>query len=458
MSKAMKIGCLIFGNTVADTAEVIAEHNLNLSDCERTNRQLNADDIARIHQSFDEALPPDCVPFYRDCIITEHQAIDIEPADLYVVYPFGGISDVQFAALMSKNKPIVIAPCPYGQYWSYGCVYYPYFVRDNREISRYLGISEDVSVVDSQEELKKTLYAYQVKFRMENAVVLCVGEPMYEPFHSFNWGYSIVKAVQQKFGLQWMNISSEKILQMYDSFDKEYAHGEILKDAAENHVKDAGAFDRVERLYQLFKALIEKYEVDGFTVNCLASIVHTTINGTACYSLSKLNDAGVVAACESDVTTLMAMMITSFASRRPAFMLNPYLFPADNKLFVSHCSSPTRHSLAKDDAQRDDMRLYNYFEIPHMGCGIQVLREEGAEVTITGLSHNSLDRMVVVKGRIVRNTSFASCRTQLEIQTEGSIRELAEAYQGRHWALVYGDQTDAVVRANRLLRIESILI
>ena len=199
----------------------------------------------------------------------------------------------------------------------------------------------------------------------------------------------------------------------------------------------------------------EKYGATAFTVNCLESIVHTSCHTTSCFALSRLNDEGIISACEADATTLVDMLITSYASNAPSFMLNPYLFPADNKLFVSHCTSPTRHSFATDE--KDDFNTYSYFEIRSLPCGLQVLKQPGP-VTVTGISHDKLDKMVIVRGNLVRNTSFASCRTQVEIDVPGGIKKLADNYEGRHWALVYGNQSEKIARANELLGIESLII
>ena len=87
-----------------------------------------------------------------------------------------------------------------------------------------------------------------------------------------------------------------------------------------------------------------------------------------------------------------------------------------------------------------------------------MLRKEGETVTVTGISHDKLDRMVVLTGKIVRNTGFASCRTQLELEIDGDVKELAEVYEGRHWALVYGDHSKEIVLANTLLGIESTVL
>lgn len=49
--------------------------------------------------------------------------------------------------------------------------------------------------------------------------------------------------------------------------------------------------------------------------------------------------------------------------------------------------------------------------------------------------------------------------TPIEIDvTKGGLKVLAENYEGRHWALVYGDQSEKIKRANDLLGIESLII
>lgn len=453
----MKIAGLIFGNTTADTAAVNARFDGDLTRCTETNRLLSESDKAEIRKNFEAVIPADCETIFTDAVLSEGNVLDLEDADVYIVYPFGGITDLFLAALSSKNRPILIAPRPYCEAWSYGAVFYPYFVRDNRKLSEYLKISEDVHVVKNVEELRALLKAYQVRFRIANTTALCVGEVMYEPYHSWNWGYAMIKAIQQKFGVMWKHISSEKFMKLFENWNGAYEKGSMQREAAADRSHPERNPKNAEKLYYVLKEIIEETGADAMTINCLYSMIHTGIEATACYALSKLNDAGIVATCEADVTTMVDMMITSYASGCPCFMLNPYLFPEDNKLFVSHCSSPTVYSYSQKDA-KDPLNLYNYFEIPNLGCGVQVLRKEGETVTVTGISHDKLDRMVVLTGKIVRNTGFASCRTQLELEIDGDVKALAEAYEGRHWALVYGDHSKEIVLANTLLGIESTVL
>ena len=416
----MKIGCIIIGNKITHTQQALKEgSSLDLADCTKWDQPVDEALLNKIKDRMKAAAPKGAEVFYEH-ITSENQMIDVQEADAYVAVPFGNKNDslfaafdVVFAALYSKNKPVVFSILPYEEIWSYGSVFFPYFVRDYRKIDGYLGMKNQVYISKNPENLKELLAALQVKFKINNATALCIGEPMYEPFHSWNWGYEMVRANRTPEG--------------YDT---------------------TGA----EKMYHIFKELIEEAGADVFTVNCLWSIVHTECKTTSCYSLSKLNDEGIVSACEADVTTLLNMMISTYATDSPVFMLNPYHFPEDNKLFVSHCTSPRLHSFSS--GKKDDFNIYSYYEIPQLPCGLQIIKEEGP-VTVTGISHDKMDKMIVIRGNIVRNTAFSTCRTQMELDVEGDIKEIVENYQGRHWALSYGDQSRKIKLANDMLGIES---
>lgn len=447
--RKMKIGIVTVGHDFTVTDDERRNRDCDLSHCTDIRRRVDDKLIDTLTEEAASFLPPD-TEYFGAHVRGESSAIDLEEADAYVIIPFG-VPDIVYAVIYSKNKPVLFYVPPYGQLWSYGAVYYPYFVRDARKIDEYIGLDNRVFVCKGGQDLKDTLSALKVKFKLANTTALCIGEAMYEPFHSWNWGYEMIRAVQEKFGVTWKHISSERFLSLFASEDTAF-EDLINKEAKENRMPDEYTTKTPEKMYRLFKGLISESGADIFTVNCLYSIVHTQCGATACYALSKLNDEGIVSACEADITTLLDMAITSYASEAPCFMLNPYLFPQDNKLFVSHCTSPTRHSYESEE--KDSFFAYPYYEIPSMPCGIQVMKKEGP-VTVTGISHDKLDKMVVVRANIVRNTAFPSCRTQMELDIAGDIKELAECYEGRHWALVYGDSSERIARACGVLGMKT---
>ena len=68
-----------------------------------------------------------------------------------------------------------------------------------------------------------------------------------------------------------------------------------------------------------------------------------------------------------------------------------------------------------------------------------------------------MDSMIIIRGNIRRNTAFPTCRTQLELDVRGDIREIAEKYQGRHWIMVYGDHSESIKRTNNVMGIETVI-
>ncbi|MBO4423689.1 MAG: hypothetical protein J5879_09630 [Clostridia bacterium] len=450
--KKMRVGVVVLGKyyTLSPEEKKIKDHDLRESDA----INLTADDkIVAEMSARVRALLPGGIDTFTANAVTENDALNLQDADVYVVVPFNVI-DVVFAALHSKNRPIVVYAPAFAEFWSYGNVFYPYFMRDVRKIDAMIGIRPEVYLCKNDGELTEYVGALLVRFRIRGTKVLCIGEAMYEPYHSFNWGYEMVRLIQERYGVQWKHIGSDKFIEIFNN--SEDGDGSLIAgEAKKNRMPEGYDLSNPEKTYRIYKKLIEETGANAFTVNCIESTVHTGCNTTSCYALSKLNDDGIVAACEADVTTLMNMLIVSYSSGSPAFMLNPYLFPMDDKLFVSHCTSPTKHSY--DSEEKDEFNIYPYFEIRGLPCGLQVIKKPGP-VTITGISHDGMDKMVIVRGELIRNTSFPSCRTQLEIDVPGGVKKLAECYEGRHWALVYGDQSRKIANANGMLGIESVVI
>ena len=98
--------------------------------------------------------------------------------------------------------------------------------------------------------------------------ILCIGEAMREPYHSFNWGYEVIKLIQQKFGIEWNQIGTPKFLNIFENCAEE--DGAIIRDgAADDRLsKDFDTSNSVKN-FKVYKKLIEEYGANAFTVNCL---------------------------------------------------------------------------------------------------------------------------------------------------------------------------------------------
>lgn len=469
MMKKMRIGCIVIGDKLTYTKKSLEEQaSLELDEAqsnERWDRPVDEGILNRVKERVGATIPRDAEVFYRH-VTTENEILDLDEADAYVVVPFGKVddfkclghatNDVVFAALYAKNKPVVFSIFPYEEIWSYGAVWHVYFLRDYRKLDAYMGLKNQAFVSESLEDLKDTLSALNVKYKVNHSTALFVGEPMYEPYHSWNWGYEMVRAIQEKFGIQYKQISADTFLKRFHEYDKKISQDE-LRDILKYDRTDGMDLTGPVKVYHLLHDLIKENGADVFTINCLWSVCHKAVNATSCYAMGQLNEEGIISACEGDTTSLLDMMITAFASDAPCFMCNPYLFPEDNKMLVSHCTSARNHCYGCDNCGMDEINAYDYFEIPGMPSGLQILKEEGP-VTLTYISHDQMDKMVVIRANIVRNTAFPTCRTQVELDVpEGSVRDIDLQMDGRHWMMVYGDQSQKIKRANDMLGIETVI-
>ena len=77
--------------------------------------------------------------------------------------------------------------------------------------------------------------------------------------------------------------------------------GELIEGA-----KGADGKDMPERIYEVLKGIVEKYDLSGFTLRCFDLL--TAVKNTGCWALAKLNSEGTVAGCEGDVPAMLSRL------------------------------------------------------------------------------------------------------------------------------------------------------
>ena len=455
----MKITGLMFGNAGTPTSKMIKKRKMDKTKTifEKVP-ELEPSIKEKIEKIFLDALPAEVEHDFMQ-IEKEDQILDLPEADVYVVFPFQTkdwvLEDQWFFSLYSHNKPVVITTLPFSEVFSYGNVFYPYFMRDSREIDKLLNLSHEVYLIKDENDLATTLKALHVRNKIRNTKVLCIGTPMYEPFHSKDWGYEMVRAVQERFGVQWLYISPDKFLKYWEDFDEEIDISDIKNSVRKIYYVKEEWLKGIKKAYLVIRKMLKEYGANAMTINCINYVnsILYKLHMTPCYALSRLNNEGIPAICEADTTTTIDMLITSYSTNSPGSMVNPYLFPKDNRILCSHCTSPTVHSY--ENPQKDDFDLYPYFEFPTLPAGITVSKKP-ERITITAISESSLDKMLVMNAKIERNTYFPTCRTQVVMKMDKDVKEIAKHYEGRHWIYVYGDHAETVKKVNKILGIETI--
>ncbi len=348
-----------------------------------------------------------------------------------VVVATGGTEHVIVGGLASTRSPVVLAAHPYANSLPALLEAYP--------LASRLGASsvyvDDLSPAAVAGTLRPAVAGLRAASRMKGSRLGLVGKP--SPWLV----YSRVSpdVVREKLGVE---IVEESIEGLAERFEKAEAPRELLKrvlEGAEEILRPLEEVEKALRLYAALRGLVEERRLDAVTVECFEVIPR--LGTTACLAFSLLNSEGIVAGCEADVPSTLAMMLLHWASGRPVFMANPARIRG-RSLLLAHCTAPLA-------AGR--YRLLSHFETGK-GVGVSVSYQPGETVTLARLSP-SLDRLRVGRGVVERSglLSGLHCRTQVWLRLAWNPEVLLEDSLGNHYVMAPGDHVEALRHAARML-------
>jgi len=187
----------------------------------------------------------------------------------------------------------------------------------------------------------------------------------------------------------------------------------------------------------VLKRLVKSERLDALTVRCFDLV--TKRHRTGCLALAQLNDEGVIAGCEGDLVTTVAMLWLHRMLGAIPWMANPSRVDrARGTLLLAHCT------IARGLV--GSYRLRSHFE-SGLGVGVQGEMPTGS-VTLVRLGGVRMERLRAIEGDLLRNTDHADlCRTQVEVEigTEAIDAMLADPL-GNHVVLVPGRHAAALRR------------
>lgn len=221
--------------------------------------------------------------------------------------------------------------------------------------------------------------------------------------------------VKNRLGAELITIPNEQILELAKSIDPKAAEAE-----AENYwIKPAiGILEPTRqeiidsaRYYLAAKKLMIQERAQGI---CSAACMG---NPRGCLTFSKLNDLGMVGACEGDIDSTLTMLLFAHAFRAPGFITDPVIDESKNAVVQFHCTSFTRRA----DGSRMPFVIRNQTDSGG-GVALQVQWQVGEAVTMAKLVN--LETMLAVPGKILETgVSPLACRTQFT-QSVRSARQL----------------------------------
>ncbi len=186
---------------------------------------------------------------------------------------------------------------------------------------------------------------------------------------------------------------------------------------------------------------IERHRVDAVAVRCFDFITELSTSG--CVALAELNDTGIVAGCEGDVASTVAMMIARQVLDQPAWIANPArIDPGTGELLLAHCTVAP--------SMVEDIELHTHFE-SGIGIGIRGTFAPGP-ITLLRLGGERLERHWFADGEVVAHgESDDLCRTQVTLRIpDRGLEHLLDDPLGNHLVMVRGHHGDRLERWWRL--------
>jgi len=259
------------------------------------------------------------------------------------------------------------------------------------------------------DRLDRVLRLLSVPARMRQTRIVLVGDPQGTK------AACSAEMVNEKIGSTVIPFDLNKFRAVYESIDSEAAQAVAntwIRQA--NKVVEPSRQDIVKacRVYLTMKEILSRQKARAITINCLGQAPLRDL-GFPCLGFSRLNDQGLVGACEADMDSTLTMLIFGYAFGVPGFISDPDVDMSRNSLIHFHCTSALKMSGPKGPPLPYTIR--NHAD-SGTGAALQVEHRIGQTVTCAKLVN--LDTILASTGRIVTPRAYdeVACRTQFETE------------------------------------------
>jgi hypothetical protein len=222
-------------------------------------------------------------------------------------------------------------------------------------------------------------------------------------------------------------------------------------------VLEPGAEDitKAARVTVALQRLVEQEQAQGLAIGtCMGWLP----KGFPCLGFTRLRDAGIPAACEGDMDSLLTMILFQYAFDQAGFQGNATFDTARNALWTAHCTAPLK--MEGIDGPTAPYLLRGHSEVGGSGCVPEILYRIGQVITRTKLIN--LDTILASTGKIIEvpSQSVRACRTQIVTEVRDASKMAAnwsqdidteDAMTLLHRVVFYGDHLDSIQHLARLM-------
>jgi hypothetical protein len=306
-------------------------------------------------------------------------------------------------------------------------------------------------------DLDRVVALLRVPARMRQSRILVVG-------HAAGTAPACsAEKVQEKFGTQLIPITAAQQLEAFQAVDPQAAEAEAeaywLKAAQQIVEPSREEIVRSARLYLGLKNLMIQHQAQAVTSTlCMGNPCN------ACLAFSKLNDLGLVGACEGDVDSTLTMLLFGYAFAKPGFITDPLFDLSKNAVIHAHCVAATKMDGPGGERHAFTIRTHRD---DNAGAAVEVEFRVGQEITCAKLCN--LNTLLLSAQKIIEIPDFddRGCRSQCTAQVADARQMLARWGSGvlegegmmtlLHRVVFYGNHVVNVHDLAQLIGVQVVL-
>jgi len=302
----------------------------------------------------------------------------------------GGAPAQAMGQLVDAGLPTAVFSQPFS---GHGWMYFPQWQKAGKKV--VLLPSSDWGEIDQIAALMR------VAPRLRQTRIIVVGKPRGTE------AACSAQQVKQHLGAELVPINNEKVIEAHQAVDIRAAEAEaekywigkakkIVEPTRDDIINSA-------RMYLAVKNIMIKEQAQAVaSSHCMGR------PAKGCLTFSKLNDLGLVGACEGDMDSTLTMLIFGYAFGVPGFISDPVFDTSRNALIHFHCTSATKMDGPAGKRLPFTIRTQSDSE---RGVSLDVENRIGQVVTCAKLI--DLDTMLISTGKIIKVThDELGCRTQ----------------------------------------------
>jgi hypothetical protein len=261
------------------------------------------------------------------------------------------------------------------------------------------------------------------------------------------------KRFKDKLGVEVISIDHKQLNEVYKAVDEKAAEaeaGQWISNADKIIEPSHKEIVKSSRLYLAMKMIMQQDRAQAITINCLGLFKQKTLPAYPCLGFCRLNDLGLVGACEADMDSTLTMLIFSYAFGVPGFISDPVIDTATNTVIHAHCVSATK--MDGPDGPRCSYVIRSHME-DDKGASLQVKHRIGQVITAAKLIN--LDTMLISTGKITANPDVdRGCRTKIATTVADAYKILDNYQGGLHRVIFYGDRVQNIKHLSVLMGLK----